>query len=301
MKATKRLIGAVVALVAALAVSVGATFAWFTTQNTASVKQFEVSVRDATGNLYIGTSAENVSAAPLDISGETGVKDVKLKDLTLDEGGTKLQDKSQEDATDGYVHFTLYFEATTDIDVYLTTESKIEYNQDGSTATHHALSVNSAAQTAIGSNYGTAVSGTLETNAANAMRVKFGTGKTNIWAPNEAADETNSTSSGKGFWKNNLAADYEKYIDESTGGTWSVTSQAFSAANTVKTAAKTASNANDETKICDLTEQSGVYKGSVEVWIWIEGTDGDCLNSIFSDVLQIDLQFIGLTAPAAAG
>ena len=299
MKATKKLIGAVVALVAALAVSVGATFAWFTSQNTAKVNQFEVTVRDATGNLYIGTSAETVSAAPLDVSGETGVTGVKLKDLTLDATGAKLQDNKVEPQAAGdkdYVHFTLYFEATTDVDVYLLKSSAIN---NGTNASHHAIPVDSSAQSAIGSSYGSTVSGTLDTNAANAARVKFGTGKTNIWAPNEAEDETNSTSTGKGFWKNNLAADYEKYLSASS---WSVTEEEeFTAASTVKTVAESsATDAGEATKICDLSETAGVYKGSVEIWIWLEGTDGDCLNSIFNDVLQINFDFIGLSAGAGA-
>lgn len=35
------------------------------------------------------------------------------------------------------------------------------------------------------------------------------------------------------------------------------------------------------------------YEGTITVVIWIEGTDGDCINSVINDALTIDLAFTG--------
>ena len=296
MKATKRLIGAVVALVAALAVSVGATFAWFTTQNTAKVNAFEVSVRDATGNLSIGLSAESLSQAPLTIDTSTGAyTNLKLKDVTSEDGVT-INDKEESPATANtdYFKLELFFMSTTAVKVYLAEGSQVVCSSPNAT---NDLVLDTAARAIAGSKYGQDVStnGKLTTNAANAARVSFvdtATGK--IWEPN----------ANQGFHEKNLAEDYEKYIK---GGatSWSVTDEptnvpatpAISSADDL--VAKTATSKDVTTKTELFSLEANVAK-KITINIWIEGKDGDCLNSIFADKIATTLEFVAIEAGAGA-
>lgn len=305
MKASKRLIGAIVALVAALAVSVGSTFAWFTEQNTAKVNAFDVTVRDATGSLLIGLTADTVSPAPVNVNGsgagQVDLTSKKLNDLTVAEDiesefSLVNEKKVVANATD-YVKFTLYFEATDDVDVYMVESSAISCEAD----TSNDIKADSYIQTNA-TGYGKSVETTIATDASNAARVAFvEDGKSSApiyWAPNETST---------GFYQGNLAADYASYLEK---GVWpgqdggDSKAAASKITNAVTTASTSQTSKESSTLICTLTGgPDAPYKGHVDVWIWLEGTDGDCLNSIFKDKLSINLDFIGLpeSAPGIGG
>ncbi len=288
MKATKKLIGAVVALVAALAVSVGATFAWFTSQNTAKVNKFDLTVQDATGNLYIGLSEETVSQAPVAIDTSTGAyENLKLTHVTSEDGITlNTKEGPAATANKDYFQVKLWFMSTTDVKVYLEDTSKLTC---ASPNADNDLLLDGTARTTAGANYGPSLAsdGKITTNAANAARVSFvdsATGK--IWEPQPTA----------GYPTKNLAEDYEKYL---TSGTWSVTESPTNtpATATVEKVAKTADAGTITGK--ELFSLTANEAKEITINIWLEGKDGDCLNSIFADVISTTLVFVGIE-PAAA-
>lgn len=59
MKATKKIVGAACALVAAVALSAGSTFAWFATNNAVSATGLQMTVNTASSYLLIGNSTQN--------------------------------------------------------------------------------------------------------------------------------------------------------------------------------------------------------------------------------------------------
>lgn len=61
MKATKKIVGATAALVAAVALSAGSTFAWFATNNSANVSGMNVSVTGTNDYLLIRAEGQNFS------------------------------------------------------------------------------------------------------------------------------------------------------------------------------------------------------------------------------------------------
>lgn len=63
MKATKKIVGAACALVAAVALSAGTTFAWFATNNSVSASGLQLTVNTASSYLLIGNSTQKNSAA----------------------------------------------------------------------------------------------------------------------------------------------------------------------------------------------------------------------------------------------
>ncbi|MDE7076426.1 MAG: hypothetical protein K2O62_03805 [Clostridia bacterium] len=68
MKATKKIVGAACALVAAVALSAGSTFAWFTSNGTVDAKGLEVAVSTNNAYLVIADTAANLSEGWKEIS-----------------------------------------------------------------------------------------------------------------------------------------------------------------------------------------------------------------------------------------
>ena len=287
MKATKKLIGAVVALVAALAVSVGATFAWFTSQNTAKVNKFDLTVQDATGNLYIGLSEEELAQAPVTINTSAGAyTSLKLTDVTSDDGVTfKDKGSGARTANTHYFQVDLWFMSSTDVNVYLANTSTLTCSGNAD----NDIILDKTARATAGANYGGDLTsdGKITTNAANAARVSFVDGSTGkIWEPQPEA----------GYTKLNLAHDYESY---SQTGTWSKTDEGdltdfMPVEATVETVAKTADAGTITGK--ELFSLTANTAKKITINIWLEGKDGDCLNSIFADVISTTLEFVGIEA-----
>lgn len=86
MKATKKIVGAACALVAAVALSAGSTFAWFSSNGTVDAKGLEVDVSTNNAYLIIADTATNLSK---------GWKEISLAEIgkvngTGDQAGTKV-------------------------------------------------------------------------------------------------------------------------------------------------------------------------------------------------------------------
>ena len=285
MKATKKLIGAVVALIAALAVSVGATFAWFTSSNTAKVNQFSLNVKSETGDLFIGLKTGELSQGFVNYT----PGDVKLSDVTLSadksfkKRATNTPGATAETAatTSDYVQFQLFFKSSANMDVYLNTGSEVTCEPD--TSNDITIYDTTAQSTVNGSSYGAAITGgKLAASAANAVRISFST----TTAVDSESDKIWEPNADQGYNENNLAADYEKFLQD---GKWP-TPGTPNAASSVVGNVEGLGVAQETAKILTLSKD---VESSVYVTIWLEGTDGDCLNSIFSDVIKTTLVFIG--------
>lgn len=327
MKATKKLIGASVALVAALAVSVGSTFAWFTTSNTAKVKQIEATVTTSDTDLlmaYVRIPTDGYDGLTwthtVDASAASAGKELKALTSKTNTGATEtaldLVDKdNQAPNTNDYIEFTIAIKSTKELKIVLTSDSAVSGTDSAeakSTIDPKAWSGFNATDYGIEGSIAENTAFSTKTNAANAARVGFYTlaaeefnTKTGVgvWCPNEAensgkeATGDNTTTHGKGFWKGNLASDYAQRVGAATEAVEAKEYQPVVAVETRSLSYSTLAK-GENGLIATLAEHDvdseSYYCAMVTIRLWIEGTDGDCLNSIFGDTIKLDLSFFGV-------
>ena len=305
MKATKKLIGASVALVAALAVSVGSTFAWFTTNRTAKVSGISANVTSGDSDLEVALVDKSNSAAQnwgfsLDLSGENSVTGKTLDAVTsgkaegATDNGVSLYKKggSTAAATDSYIEFYVAFRSkATGIKVGL---------GNGSTVTSEDGEDNKIKSWLSSSDYGdTLTTGNpIDAKAQNAMRFAFipstagesesapvvGT-SAGVWDPYPTAGYSKDSTA------HNLAKDYELEQAKLLGSAGETAAKTEIEAN-YKDPGYKAYSVGTEIISLDNTKISEGYNAAIMcIKIWIEGTDSDCLNNIFGDSIKIDLVF----------
>lgn len=335
-KATRRLLGAIFALVVAVAVSIGATFAWFTTNDTVNVTGISGQVTSGNSSLEVrlvksdGTEIddEHDFGYNIDLSKDIeALTKLKFDAVSYQEetglvvrDGKKAADKvtvgvAEDSAKAGkYLDFYLMLRSLSKLDVYLGADSKVvsvenELNDKGKILAWDQLTEDV---------YGTATSkgSPIDAEAANAVRVGFQavddassgwetTTKAGVWAPNEAAiggapvDKTtglNTTGDGKGYWKGNLAHDYEIQLLPSEKQTTSDEKTAIDNAYKYPSYTGIDNGGKDDptSLVVQLTKGGGgegsYYTAYLHVVIWIEGTDGDCFNNIFNDKFNVSIQ-----------
>lgn len=78
MKATKKIVGAACALVAAVALSAGSTFAWFTSNGTVKANGLQIDVNTSNSFLIIGSSLSELRPASADDTTFTYLKEISL-------------------------------------------------------------------------------------------------------------------------------------------------------------------------------------------------------------------------------
>ncbi len=317
MKNTKKLFSAGLALAAAAVLATGSTYAWFASNSTVQMSGTKLNVVSAKANLEAClTTVETTDLSTLTYGSSidatqwttvlTGGANVKLDALTSTNGITFKDYTNTEynlGTTYAYAEFRIAFRSTTKMNVFLSDVSKIEAGTSPSGKPAIPYWAENDTTT-----YGSAVTkGTdVAAKAANATRVAFiadtitgataATGSTSIcWAPNETEENGGATSAtdagnGKGYWKGNLASDYNKYMGVSTTD---VTVAQLE--NTVALLAQNAETGTEDKEVCGMgDETNSYYYASVVVRIWIEGTDGDCFNSIYSDEMNITLGFTAI-------
>ena len=315
MKASKKLIGAIVALVAALAISVGSTFAWFTTQNNAKVENISATVTTADSSLEV----KLVDSEGKDISGKDWGYSVDLSDLIKD-NGVKLtaltydtsnnylkeydrgEESTTKDVTNKYqltagkfVDFYLAFRSQSIMEIFLD-ESTVTAVDNSSRDTIYAWKDLDSTEYGLGAEI---KSGNVITaSAANVARVGFAVANPTTAPQTEGISEYTY----KGIWDpnagqgikggdKNLARDYEEYLAGKEADT--------SALDTKYTCGYTASlkdagNPDASSSIATLsayTASDNYYYAYVHVFIWLEGTDPECINNIFGDTLTVNLNF----------
>jgi len=171
----------------------------------------------------------------------------------------------------------------------------------------------------------TSATATIPAAASNAVRIAFTNGyksqdvgtdnngdvvastlTNTFWAPNEyyvtgeqyTGTDTSTTkgASPLGYYKNNLASDWclgEGYKEGYVASTVALPSGLTLLANG-------ASQATSSSTIGQMSAVSGTYAYyRTTVVLWLEGTDGDCFNALYNDVIQTVMRFKALTAVAS--
>lgn len=254
-------------------------------------------------------------------SGGSRPTSIKLSDLTTDVPedqnykGVKLVEEgksaSQETtftngAENKFIEFTLKFRTTVQQDIYLAINngngisSGINYVDGNSLTTVKSWRRIEANE--YGNNNVINQNEALSTRAAYAARVSFitdGVGK--VWAPYDYAlgsDDLSHTQAG--FYVNteekNLARDFRNAIlGRSDTYVCNVLNEVKLLSDALAAQNKNVSDdfgAVPATPIARTMDNSeGAFDAVVTVRLWIEGTDGDCLNSIFNDKISLQLVF----------
>lgn len=313
--ATKKLLSAVVALVASIGIATGATFAWFTSNQQVTVSPFTVNVTTGDDNLLIAvtaasetSAADNLFKATIDnttvtnainaaVTGETLVK---LDALTSTDNGVTLKNSSSTpvDATTGkFATFAIWFKATSateghNVIVNMGAAADNAVTSAGNVTASHVAAVNAvtaATYTDDDEASDIAAGAKISAAAANATRIAFlpaSGGSNKVWCPNEAqlsgAEFTTGTAftTAKGWYKNNLASDYNISVK---GGS-AVSQQSYTGICVTEN-----KSSDSDVQLLTLSSATAV---KVVVKIWLEGTDGDCFNSIYNDTITVKLQFV---------
>lgn len=329
-KATTKILLAALSLIMAIGIATGSTFAWFVSNRTVTVGAIDATVTTGTQGLYVAVkkadatytafntalTGPNINTAILGTGGS-----VVLDALTTSNSGVALQNRAGTAAAafnstgeNAYLEFTLKFRTTVAQDIYLgytTTTSQEQADINAAlaassriypTATAYSGTAVKAWKAIDANEYGThsaiAKNAAIEARAAHAARVAFITGQTGVvWAPYDyAAGNNDGYNVQAGYFTGNLASDYEHNVI----GTEEYSTQNKNAVKLENDAdAKAGTVTSGATKIVSTTDNSeGAFDAEVTIRIWIEGTDGDCFNSIFGDQLSVNLVFTSVPTPA---
>lgn len=340
MKASKKLIGASVALVAALAVSVGTTFAWFTTNDTVTVEGISANVTTGDSNLEVAILDEagvalSGYAYTLNLGEKISDKLAALKWNALTDKGaaqaatttngfnlTTMGKKEGVNAMDvngstikegNYLAFTLAFRTPSNddnkadgVELVLTSNSSVASKHaneiDGATDAQKAkYAPLVATDNTLETEYGFTDFGAnqpINVKAQDAMRLAFHQLTGNkvevadkagssgyVWIPSEGTGNSGDDVESEVY---NLAKACEEMFTEETYDSLE-TKYADPGYETELEL--------DESVVITLTDSNdGYLSGYLRVIIWLEGTDSDCLNSIFNDLVEISLEFKLATA-----
>ena len=312
-----------------IGVASGTTFAWFTSNRIVSVGTINATVTTGTDGLYVSVKtgadswsdfAQEVSSADLNTAlyGAASPTSAHLASISLDaltrqsdytlktESGTaKTWSYTATDETPNkFIELTLKFRSTVALNIYLA-----DHNDDSSKTSNVSTVGSPVAENQVkawaniaDSVYGTALTAdtAIPARAANAARVSFISGETkNTWTTHEDGD-TNED----GYYLGNLAEDYRQFFLENKTALEledpANRAAASSIVNTVTLIQNDESNKASATVLGATTASGNLFEATVTIRIWIEGTDGDCFNSIFADQFSVDFVFIGSRAPVVA-
>ena len=199
MKATKKIVGATAALVAAVALSAGSTFAWFASNGTATVENFNVNVA-VSNNLVISTTSNGTFTSSVNLAEEEANTDFNF---------TTMQPSSTAGGTTAAPVFYIMNSAdntmeSDDSDAKNSTFTQVSDNPEASPAyfvdtVYLKYLGEEGDQSASGKKIQATVTATSEADIAKAVRVLIydaTTDKSYIFAPNHASgDEITAISS----------------------------------------------------------------------------------------------------------
>lgn len=307
-KAKKRLLFSVAALVIAIAVATGSTFAWFTINREVNVEEMEINVTAGSQGIYIAAKKEGPYKTALnadDLKTAGYDENAKLDALTSADGKAiaDLKGNVLEKGTGKFIEMTFYFRATGE--TMPTIDLKETKDDDRSTIlmphkTNNAQTVDNTWQVINAGDFGQErtiqLNDKIAVRAAHAARVSFDAlahnkvaKSTRIWDP-YYGDKT--TFCGK--------------PNEANGGKFdnSVGNFAFAYYNGTKIDGEnlvwpTNGIAPTEEKddffknvlVLSETSTPKVYEGELTIRIWLEGWDGDCMTSILGDKIKADFVF----------
>lgn len=312
-KAKKRLIFSVAALVIAIAVATGSTFAWFTINREVNVEQMDISVTAGSQGIYIATKKEGPYKTALSLQDlkDAGYKaDASLDAVTSPDGkvindldGNKLGTDTKK-----FIEMKFYFRATGEtapiIDLNRTNNSEID-DRNTILQPHESglpQTVFNTWRDIDANEFGQAnaykIDAPIPVRAAHAARVSFNavaddktTESTRIWdpyyddpttfrgKPNEAngGKLDNSVGNFALAYYNGTKPDGKANLVWPTNGI-------------APTEAKD-DFFKDVLKLTPVANVPNTYEGELTIRIWLEGWDGDCMTSILGDKIKADFVF----------
>lgn len=299
MKASKKLVGAIAALAVAASLTVGTTFAWFSSQLSVSTGNVDMDVKSASDTLQVAVLAKDGNDSDANFKYVLTSAEVKaaigsftyMALTSADDGKTITVSEGGVAATEGYAEFKFVFRTNIDnASLILAETSSVSASSTSKTLVweeHKQAPYNTR-------DYGTPITAdTIETKAAYASRVAFLEGaNAKVWAPYEelgtGANSTNTKDAPAGYYKENLASDYN--ISKGVAGATPVNVQNMH--NRVYRAKDaTTDDAVNVVAAFPTTKTGDYYQMTVSVKIWLEGTDGDCLDAILSDTFGVAFGF----------
>lgn len=262
-------------IVATAALSTASVFAWYALDNITKVG-FNSSV-GVIGNIQISLGDGEGQPDDESYGSYVNIESAQLLPITLsDESATnsaediQFTDMNGAPVGNGYITFTLWFKSPE--------ETMLDFSAvDSSVVSHHTADRTKTVALQSLNGYGKDEYSEIQPNkeidakACNAVRILFQTDQNKIWEPN-ADDGFCNDVDGRCF-ASALGAQY------------------------------TASYAEYETKHYETMDSVSRMKNllqlepnvaqSVTITLWIEGYDGDCIDSISNDIITTNLSFIG--------
>lgn len=297
---TKKIAVAIIALVLAVALATGTTFAWFTTGNTVSVEGVNVNVTAQTEGLLISLNGysfmSEISAADLyqAVNGENGstdkfdnlaLKDVELATASASAGLVYKGNSGDATRNVDYLEFTLYFRSTVAYDVYLGSDAAVTATD---TAPESVKAIVSGEAGVYGPDAIVAGQTEITARAANAALVDLGG---QIWNPNKSEGFSAGTA--------NLAVDTYNAIYGASDATHPNYIEVPEGYKAVADGTVIPATEEGATSLLTLVQGfNGLYEGSLKVRVWIDGWDADCFNVILEDAFSVTLSFVGQEATA---
>lgn len=316
-RAKKRLIISVVALLVALAVATGTTYAWFTVNKEVNIDQMDVSVTAGSQGIYISNRKEGpyktaLTKAELEAAGYRS--DASLTAVTSADG-IAMKDMSGatiSSETKQFIEFKLYFRASGEeapiIDLVRkegvdSPAGKITKFEPSVTA---GLTITNEWKDLTANEYGNQnafkQNELLPARAAHAARVSFESKEHNgaastarIWDPYYADSNTFC-----GLPNPSNESKYDNIVKNFAIDYYNATFAAVNAdidaipALTVGKIASTENKADFTKNVLKFAKNgaTGFWEGDLVVRIWLEGYDGDCINSILGDGIIADFNFV---------
>lgn len=299
---TKKLMLSVLTLAFAV-VSLGAsTFAWFTMSSNAKVSSFDANVKGAEGLeiAITSTSYENTTANVDKLVWYSGVLPTTAINAQIAEGfffeALNSQGKGSfqklnhttaklEAASEGYISFRLWFKSGVSDNLCLT-DMNIEGPETVPTYTidqEFVIASNTALTAKVGEKWAFDVA-----NAARVSLVPQGLAEDDaafVYEAKEVAGTDKNAGNKLGYETTNGAFEYYNDKVSAEGIKLTAPSEAAPASKQVTELDKTPTAAD---VILALEADKAAY---VDVYVWIEGWDGECLNAIFDQLLTVDFEF----------
>lgn len=296
MKSFRKLILAGVMLVFALVAVVSSTYAWFTTQTEAEVKNIELGAAASGKDLQVSTDGTNWGYI-VDLADLTGT--AKLAPVTFSKTD-KTFNKIVIDSTEANKNKFKYDTASALAPGASTGEGYLVYDLYFKTSNSSVTELLFDTRSAITSTVGTG-------EILKTLRVMFVVGDasddfvdttTLVYEPNYTEDSTYGTGEYFKQANNYIAADAFTHPDllpfgatpTAVAGVYSLdTTFATTEKYTTKTTADvTVDGAASYLEVGGLTPNTSVQ---VKVFVWLEGWDGDTTNSAASQSFTLGLKF----------
>lgn len=297
-RSSNNLIKSLFVLILALGVAGASTYAWISSNNSAKIDGFNLEIKGDT-NLLISLSGESgtfkssISKAEIEeyLIANHG-ENFKLTPATSSDGKAFADlDGSTDDIS--YASITLYFQSNAKQDIFLSSNPDLNYvtSERRESASGNVIDAWKELDTVYGQSSIIPKGSKVYASAMNAIRVSFVEGDNAVvWYPNpdKGFSGDYNYKSLPDFTCYSLSTDY---LNEVFGYNLSVPSD-YQTLCSKDYYDMEAGNYIIGDKLLTLDDEAnGSYRGELTVNIWLEGWDGDCIDSIVDDILTIKLQF----------